>query len=116
MKLVFRTLAIAAGLTVAALASQVPAGDLIFDVRNGDQTGKLMLKDAELAFESLTDSRHSRNWKYSDIRELSKPKKELRVRPNKGSRYDFQFKDSKLRDRIYNLISERIVRARQGPK
>ncbi|MBM3736126.1 MAG: hypothetical protein FJW39_10095 [Acidobacteria bacterium] len=75
-----------------------------------------MLKDAELAFESLTDSRHSRNWKYSDIRELSKPKKELRVRPNKGSRYDFQFKDSKLRDRIYNLISERIVRARQGPK
>ncbi|MEZ5403922.1 MAG: hypothetical protein R2729_29850 [Bryobacteraceae bacterium] len=96
-------------------AAQVSAGDMIFDVRNGDQEGKLMLKETELAFESLTDSRHSRNWTYSDIRELSrKGKKELRVRPNKGSRYDFQFKDRTMRDNLYKLISDRIVAARQG--
>lgn len=103
-------------LTCALMLAQAPGGDMIFDVRNGDQTGKLMLKDSELAFESLTDSKHSRTWKYVDIREVSKKKKELRVRPKKGSTYDFQFKDGKLRDRIYDLIANRVVAARQGGK
>lgn len=90
--------------------------NLIFDVRNGDQTGKLMLKENDLAFESLTDARHSRNWPYADIRELSRGGKELRVRPFRGDRYAFQFKDKKLRDRLYDMISQRIVAARQNKK
>ncbi|MEZ5355708.1 MAG: hypothetical protein R2762_23995 [Bryobacteraceae bacterium] len=105
--------------TPAAAGAQaaVSAGDMVFDIRNGDQTGKLMLKETELAFESLTDSRHSRNWKYSEIRELSKKgRKDFRVRPVKGSRYDFQCKDKSMRENIYNLISERILVARQGLK
>jgi hypothetical protein len=98
-------------------AAQAPAGDLIFDVRNGDQRGKLMLQENELAFESLTDSRHSRTWRYADIRELSrKGRKEMRVRPVKGSRYDFQLKDRKERDQIYDLIASRIVSARRTSK
>ncbi len=102
-------------LTCAMMLAQAPGGE-IFDVRNGDQSGKLMFKDTELAFESLTDSKHSRNWKYSEIREVSKKKKNLRIRPNKGSTYDFQFKDSKLRDRIHDMIASRVVAARQGAK
>lgn len=102
---------------MAALVA-VPAfsqnADMIFDVKNGDQTGKLMLKDTELAFESLTDAKHSRNWKYSEIRSVEKPKSELRIKPFKGSRYDFQFKDKKLRDRLYSMISDRVVAARQS--
>lgn len=115
-KFVFSMLAASALLSIAA-AQQGAMGDtMVFDVRNGDQNGKLMLKSTDLAFESLTDARHSRNWKYSDIRELSKPKNELRVRPFKGDRYDFQFKDKKLRDRIYEQITQRILAARQGNK
>lgn len=87
---------------------------MTFDVRNGDQTGKLMLKETELAFESLTDAKHSRTWKYADIRSVEKPKSELRVRPFKGSRYAFQFKDKKLRDQLYAQISQRVITARQG--
>jgi hypothetical protein len=49
----------------------IPPESIIFDVRNGDQQGKLVLTDTELAFESLTDSKHSRRWNYVDIRELS---------------------------------------------
>ncbi len=98
-------------LTFALLLAQGPGGDMIFDVRNGDQTGKLMLKANELAFESLTDSRHSRTWPYAQIREVSRKKKELRIKPQKGSTYDFQFKDAKLRDRIYDMISSRVVAA-----
>mgnify|MGYP007054667006 CR=1 FL=1 len=88
---------------------------MVYDIRNGDQTGKLMLKETELAFESLTDSRHSRNWKYAEIRELSrKGRKDFRVRPVKGSRYDFQCKDKAMREQLYDVISSRILAARQG--
>lgn len=100
-----------------AAAAQTPPGSLVFDVRNGDQRGKLMLNEADLAFESLTDSRHSRAWRYAEIRELSrKGRKEMRVRPQKGSRYDFQFKDRKERDQIYELIASRVVTGRQTKK
>lgn len=100
MKKTIRTSAIAfclSALFLVALpvtaSSQAPGSQAepTFDVRNGDQQGKLVVADAELAFESLTDSRHSRRWKYADVRELSKKgKKEFRVRPHKGSRYDFR--------------------------
>lgn len=102
---------------LAGIAAAQTPGDLIFDVRNGDQRGKLMLQETELAFESLTDSRHSRTWRYADIRELSrKGRKEMRVRPMKGSRYDFQLKDRKQRAQIYDLIASRIVSARRTSK
>jgi len=108
-------------LTLAAtlLFAQAPAttGEMVYDIRNGDQSGKLMLKETELAFESLTDSRHSRNWNYADIRELSrKGRKDFRVKPAKGSTYDFQCKDKQMREQLYELISSRIVAARQGKK
>ena len=124
MKLSIRYLASAlvlgAALLIPAVHGQNPpamaGSDMVFDVRNGDQTGKLMLKDTELAFESLTDARHSRNWPYADIRELSKGGNELRVRPFRGDKYAFQFKDKKLRDRLYSMISDRIVAARQSKR
>ncbi|MBL8293209.1 MAG: hypothetical protein JNN08_15285 [Bryobacterales bacterium] len=109
-------LAIVAGVFAPAALAQPPADNLVFDVRNGDQEGKLFIKDSELAFESLSDARQSRTWKYAEIRELSRRKKEMRVRPYKGSRYDFQFKDSKVRDQLYDLISQRVLAARQNKK
>jgi hypothetical protein len=100
----------------AALLSGQTAAPTVIDVRNGDQQGKLMFKETELAFESLTDARHSRNWKYAEIRELTKKRKEIRVRPFKGSRYDFQFKSNDERDKIYDMLSNRVVTARQAAK
>lgn len=120
MRVILLTAVLFAASTCGSLNAQPSAptldGSMIFDVRNGDQTGKLMLKDTELAFESLTDAKHSRNWKYAEIRAIEKPKSELRVKPFKGSRYDFQFKDKKMRDRIYDLITQRVLTARQGRK
>ena len=98
----------------APTAVTVTAPDLVIDVRNGDQQGKLMFKEGELIFESLTDARHSRKWKYADLREVSKKRKEVSVKPFKGSKYSFQFKDNGTRDRIYNMISERILASRHG--
>ena len=111
-------------LTVCALLSlampgfaqnPAPTGtDTVIDVRNGDQKGKLLVRDAELQFESLTDAKHSQTWKYADIRTLEKKVfKAMRVRPFKGSRYDFQFDNAGNRDRIFNLISQKVLEARK---
>lgn len=107
---------VAARLDAAAASQAVPSmTDASWDVRNGDQKGKLMLKSTELAFESLTDAKHSRNWKFADIRELTKKgRKDMRVKPFKGSTYDFQIGDGKRRDQIYEMISERVIAARQS--
>jgi hypothetical protein len=92
------------------------ASDMTYDVRNGDQQGKLMIRDTDLAFESLTDAKHSRAWKYADIRSLEKKRKEIRVRPFKGSKYAFQFKDNGMRDKIYDEVTQRILTARAKGK
>ncbi len=106
-------------LTLCVLLSLATPGfaqkaDTVIDVRNGDQKGKLLVRDTELQFESLTDAKHSQTWKYADIRTLEKKIfKAMRVRPFQGSRYDFQFDNVGNRDRIYNLISQKVVEARK---
>ena len=90
---------------------------MTFDARNGDQKGKIMIGDANVAFESLTDGNHSHTWQYSEIRSLEKKgRKDLRVRPYKGSTYDFQLSDGKLRDRIYDAITAKVLMARSQAK
>jgi len=88
--------------------------DVRFDVKNGDQQGKLMLQDSELVFESLSDAKHSRRWKYSDIRELTHNDHEIKVQPYHGDKYEFQFKNRAMLDTAYNLMSDKVVNARQG--
>jgi hypothetical protein len=104
----------------ALLLAQVDAPtmqvSLEVDVRNGDQQGKLMIGPDVLAFESLTDGKHSRSWKYAEIRSLEKKKKELRVKPYKGDRYDFQVKENSVRDRLYDIIAKRVIDARAAER
>lgn len=105
-------LLVTGGLTFAQQASEPQ----VYDVRNGDQQGKLIFKEDSLGFESLSDARHSRTWKYAEIREVSKKRKEVIVRPFKGSRYAFQFPNNGTRDRLYTMITDRVVAARQSLK
>ena len=106
---------LAALVLVSGLAfAQQAAEPQIYDVRNGDQQGKLVIKEDGLGFESLSDARQSRNWKYTEIREVSKKRKELSVRPFKGSKYAFQFPNNGMRDRLYTMITDRVVIARQS--
>ena len=106
----FAMLLLVSGLAMAQQAVEPQ----VYDVRNGDQQGKLMIKEDGLAFESLSDARQSRNWKYTEIREVSKKRKELSVRPFKGSKYAFQFPNNGVRDRLYTMITDRVVAARQS--
>ncbi len=115
-KALFLRLAFTALLTCSGALGQAPvtSAETIIDVRNGDQKGKLAIRETELAFESLSDAKQSRTWKYADIRTFEKRIiKGVRVRPFKGSRYDFSFDSIGTRDRIFDLITPRIVEARR---
>lgn len=117
MKNILRRSIFLALLVSAAVAAQAPmAPGATYDVRNGDQQGKLMIRDSEIAFESLTDAKHSRTWTYTDIRSLEKKRKELRLRPFKGSRYDFQLNGNQMRDQLYDMITAKILAARAQGK
>jgi len=88
--------------------------EVSFDVRNGDQHGKLIFHRDDLSFESLTDAKHSRRWEYSDIRELNRKGNEIKIEPYHGDKYEFQFRDPAMRDTVYNMLSDRVVAAREG--
>ena len=98
--------------TIVLAFGQGPA-EQTFDIRNGDQKGKLIVADNDLRFDSLTDAKHSRVWKYSEIRSFEKKFRAFRVRPFSGDRYDFQVDNNKTRDRIYDIISRKVVAARE---
>lgn len=103
-------------LATAALLLGQSTSEQIFDVKNGDQRGKLIVRDDALSFDSLTDAKHSRTWKYADIRTFEKRFRGFRVRPFEGDRYDFQFGRTSDRDKVFDLISSRIVAAREAKK
>ena len=73
-----------------------------------------MLEKQELVFESLSDAKHSRHWKYTDIREITHNTHEVNIQPYHGDKYQFQFSNRAILDTVYNLISDRVVDARQG--
>ncbi len=117
MKTILRRSLFLTLLVSVAVAAQAPMLGTTYDVRNGDQQGKLMIGDADLSFESLTDAKHSKTWAYAEIRSLEKKRKQLMVRPFKGSRYDFQLSSNQMRDQLYDMITAKILAARaQGKK
>jgi len=104
-------------LVTALMAFGQAAGEQVFDVRNGDQKGKLVARESELQFESLTDAKHSRTWKYTELRSFEKKgRSAFRVRPFKGSRYDFQFPNNATRDKVYDVIAPKVLAARMQAK
>ena len=86
--------------------------DVRFDVKNGDQRGKLIVGPDQLVFESLTDANHSRRWKYSDICEFKHNDHEIKVEPYHGDKYEFQFQNKAMLQTAYDMISNEIVDAR----
>jgi hypothetical protein len=79
----------------------------------GGCNGKLLVLPDRLIYESVDDSSHSRQWQYSDIREiqLDNPYK-LEVKPFTGGDYDIQMVGQALESSVYQTVVDRIVRGR----
>ncbi len=86
--------------------------DISFDVKNGDQKGRLIVQPNELRFESLTDAKHSRHWRWADIQKFSRNGHEIKLEPYHGDKYEFQFHNQEMLQTAYDVLADHIVNAR----
>lgn len=86
--------------------------DVSFDVNNGDQKGRLIVRPDALVFESLSDAKHSRRWAWTDIQKFSRDGDEIKLEPYHGDKYEFQFRNKAMLQTAYDILADRIVSAR----
>jgi hypothetical protein len=97
---------------VTAAADNSVAADEVYDVRYHDDRGKLIITSRGLNFENISDAKHSRAWNFSQIRELKRDGKEIKIEPYSGDSFEFKFDGKAMSDAVYKRIADRIVAAR----
>ncbi len=87
-------------------------GNVSFDVRRGDDNGRLVVTPSGIDFVDISNRTHSRHWNYSELKGVERRNNnEIVVKPYQGDEY--KFKTSTMMDQaIYNTIADRIVAAR----
>lgn len=79
----------------------------------GNCRGRLVLTEAGLSFQSLTELTDSRQWGFRDIKELRHGSPyELTVEPFDGAMYRFEMQGSGMDNDQFKLLSERVAAAR----
>jgi hypothetical protein len=102
--------------TGAARASDATASyQVIHDKRIGSSTGRLMVNDEMLSYESISDVKASRRWEYRSIKEIRQPNPyELEVKPFEGDAYKFKLEGSGMDPAAYKKLVDRVTAARTG--
>jgi hypothetical protein len=90
---------------------QSPA-DEVFDVRYHDDRGKLLVSARGITFENISHAKKSQTWNYSQIKELKRDGKEIKIEPYSGDSYELKFDGKAMSDSVYRMISDRIVATR----
>jgi hypothetical protein len=79
----------------------------------GGCNGKLILTPERLIYESVDDASHSRQWQYSDVREIHRGNPyELEIKPFSGSDYRLKLLGQALDAAVYQTVVDRVVKAR----
>lgn len=81
--------------------------------RIGSDMGSLLIAPDQLAYESVTNVKDSRQWNYSDIKEIRQdgPYK-LKIVPFSGDDYNFDLLGQGLSSDQYQMLVERVAKAR----
>lgn len=75
--------------------------------------GKLIISDQGIAFESLSNINHSRQWAFKDIREIRLPNPYLlELKPFQGSDYNFQVQGSGMDVTDFRKLADAIAHSR----
>ncbi len=81
-----------------------------FEVRHqhlrGGATGVLRIGEESIAFEESKDGKHSREWKYADIQQLSLSPAELRILTYEDRKWQF----GRDRDYVFDRLPEGLVK------
>jgi hypothetical protein len=88
---------------------------LMFDARHdhasGNCTGKLVVRDDGMAFESVGEADHSRSWKYAQIEELERNRSENKIIIDPYSSdddYTLKF-TGQMDEAVFQVLTDRIV-------
>jgi hypothetical protein len=99
-------------------ASRPEQGRTLSAVHNhriGSCSGRLLLREDRIIYESVDNVGHSREWALSDVRKIEqKNPYELRVEPFRGGGYTFQLQAGGLETAEFQNLVDRIARARAG--
>lgn len=83
--------------------------------RIGSCSGRLLIREDRIIYESVDNVGHSREWALSDIRKIEqKNPYELKVEPFRGGGYTFQLQGGGLESSEFQSLVDRIARARAG--
>ena len=92
-------------------------GSLSFQVKHdhfiGSDMGRLLVTPTQLAYESVTNVKNSRQWSYSDIKEVHQdgPYK-LKIVPFSGDEYSFELLGQGMTSDQYQMLVDRVANAR----
>ncbi len=106
--------------------SRAPAGEFpaqpqeqtfSYDVKHdhfiGSDSGRLIIGPERIDYESVTDINQSRQWRYSDIKEIKRDSPyKIEIQPYNGDKYTFSLQGGGMELSTYNLIVQRITAAR----
>jgi hypothetical protein len=78
-----------------------------------DDRGKLVLTTTGVNFEDLSNSKHSRSWSYTQIKELKRNGgNEIKIEPFSGDSYELHLEGPAMSDAVYKMIGDRIAASR----
>lgn len=99
----------------AAKLGEAVSYPVIQDKRIGSTTGRLLVSDEMLSYESVSDVKASRRWEYKSIKEIRHPNPyELEVKPFEGDSYKFKLEGSGMDPAAYKKLVDRVTAARSG--
>jgi len=79
----------------------------------GECRGNLIIKENGIAYESINEIDHSRQWAFRDIRELNRENPySLGIEPFSGGHYDFDFMGKGMDNNVFQTLSQRVTSAR----
>jgi hypothetical protein len=79
----------------------------------GSDSGRLIIGPERIDYESVTDINQSRQWRYSDIKEIKRDSPyKIEIQPYNGDKYTFSLQGGGMELSTYNLIVQRITGAR----
>jgi len=105
------------GSTGSTAGTNTAAGAGSYPVKHnhamGECRGNLIIRDNGIAYESINEIDHSRQWAFRDIRELDRDNPyAMTIKPFAGDEYDFDFLGKGMDNNVFQTLTERVTTAR----
>ncbi len=106
---------VAGGPTSATKAPEAGTYQARHDHRFGACSGRLLVNDQMVSYESVDEVKHSRRWEYKSIREVKLPNPyEIEIKAFEGDSYKLKLDGSGMDPAAFKQLVDRVTAARSG--